>query len=84
MYTQANVDIHGDIINWIMKRKRTDGLPVLDTAEALRVQLRSAIATYESAEIAILFLIPEFNFDMATLEDVLKGELMISYSVCLI
>ena len=67
----------------LSKRKRSDGLVVLDT-EALWVQLRSAVTNYESAEIAILFLIREYNFDWLTLQEALKGEPSISCRVCLI
>ena len=68
----------------LSRRRRSDGLPALNTSEALRVQLRSAIATDESAEIALVFLIRNFNFDWVTLQEALKGELMISCRVHLI
>ena len=68
----------------LSKRKQSDGLPVLDTAEALQAQLLSAIATYDSAEIALLVLIRKFSFDLVTLQEALKGELMhMIYLQCL-
>ena len=68
----------------LSKRKRSDGLPVLNTVEALQAQLRSAIATYGSAEIALLFLIRVFSFDLVTLQEALEGELMMTCCVRLI
>jgi hypothetical protein len=44
------------------KRKRDDRL-LVNFAEDLQVKLRSAITSYDSAEVAVLYLIHQYKFD---------------------
>jgi len=57
----------------LSKRKRHDELPTVSSVEELQTKLRSAICTYESAEVALLYLIREYKFDSIMLQEVLKG-----------
>jgi hypothetical protein len=61
----------------LSKRKRSDGLPAVNSVEELQAKLRSAVTTYDSAEIAVMYLIREYKFDRTLLQEALKGPLVI-------
>jgi hypothetical protein len=49
------------------KRKREDDKPVVQSADALRKLLSSAITSHESAEIALLHTMEEHDFNLSML-----------------
>jgi hypothetical protein len=55
------------------KRKRGEGNQVIKTPEALRELLSTAITTFDSAEIALLHLMGEYDFSLSHLQQILSG-----------
>jgi hypothetical protein len=52
-------------------------LPPVNSVGELQAQLRFAVTTYDSAEIAVIYLMCEYNFNRAMLQEALKGPLVI-------
>jgi len=63
------------------KRKRgEDNTQFLQSSDDLRQWLSSAITTHQSAEIAVLHIMKQFNFHPSQLEQILSGQSLIQYS----
>ena len=51
----------------------------IQSSEDFRRLFASAIATYETAEIAVLWLMREYRFDLSILQQALIGSILLSY-----
>jgi hypothetical protein len=60
------------------KRKREDGKSVVQSADALRELLSSSITNHVSAEIALLHIMEEHDFDLNMLQQILSGPSIVS------
>ena len=60
----------------IGKRKRDDK-PAIDTTDSLRAVLSSAIASHTSVEIALLHIMKTHDFNISTLQQMLKGPFIV-------
>ena len=56
-----------------MARSAEDNKQFLQSSDDLRQQLSSAITTHQSAEIAVLHIMEQFNFHPSQLEQILSG-----------
>jgi hypothetical protein len=63
------------------KRKRGDDKKILNSPETLRQLLTSAITTHESAQIALLHIMEEYEFSLSALQQILLGlSILFSFS----
>jgi len=51
----------------------------IQSSEDFRRLFASAIATYKTAEIAVLWLMREYRFDLSVLQQALIGSILLSY-----
>jgi hypothetical protein len=59
--------------NMATKRKRGDDIKPLQTTDALKKQLSLAITTHASAEITLLHIMEEYDFNLSQLQQILSG-----------
>ena len=55
------------------KRKREDDKSVVQSVDALRALLSSFITNHVSAEMALLHMMEEHDFDLSLLQQILSG-----------
>ena len=61
------------------KRKREDDKSVVQSIDALRALLSSSITSHVSAEIALLHIMEEHDFDLSLLQQILSSKSIVSW-----